>query len=132
MTSSYLTLPSRGEEEVRAEQRAKAEARVLAVRGSYDAPGFEACVDAEMRADSFASDLERIAELGRAAFFKTVSMWSDTEMLMWEARSVIQDLNQREQLSQADYDELLLAECQRLVGGDVLKAQLLASWAKEI
>ena len=26
----------------------EAEARVLAVRGSYDAPGFEACVEAEI------------------------------------------------------------------------------------
>lgn len=30
--------------------REKAERRVLAVRGSYDAPGFEACVDAELAA----------------------------------------------------------------------------------
>jgi hypothetical protein len=28
--------------------RHEAERRVLAVRGSYDVPGFEACVDAEM------------------------------------------------------------------------------------
>lgn len=28
--------------------RAEAERRVLAVRGSYDAPGFEACVKAEL------------------------------------------------------------------------------------
>lgn len=28
--------------------REKAEAEVLRVRGSYDAPGFDACVDAEM------------------------------------------------------------------------------------
>lgn len=29
--------------------REEAEKRVLTVRGSYDAPGFEACVEAEMR-----------------------------------------------------------------------------------
>lgn len=29
--------------------RTKAEQRVFAVRGSWDAPGFEACVEAEMR-----------------------------------------------------------------------------------
>lgn len=31
-----------------ADAREEAEKRVLAVRGSYDAPGFEACVEAEM------------------------------------------------------------------------------------
>jgi hypothetical protein len=29
--------------------REQAEQNVLAVRGTYDAPGFEACVDAEIR-----------------------------------------------------------------------------------
>jgi hypothetical protein len=32
-----------------ADARKEAEKRVLAVRGSYDAPGFEACVEAEMQ-----------------------------------------------------------------------------------
>ncbi len=36
------------QEEQEKAARREAERRVLAIRGSYDAPGFDACVEAEM------------------------------------------------------------------------------------
>lgn len=110
--SGYLTRPLRSE----AEAKAEAEQRVLTVRGSYDAPGFEACVEAET------------AELAQAAFLEVAT----TATLIKLAKSKAHELDQRDYISQTAFDELLLAECKHLTKGDVLKAQLLASAAKEI
>lgn len=74
---------------------------------------------------------ERIAEKAQAAFFTVAKMRTNTEQLLFEAKSVVQDLNQRDYLGQRAFDELLIAECRRLVGGDELKARLLASAALE-
>lgn len=70
-----------------------------------------------------------IAERAQAAFFTVAKMRSNTERLLFEARSAVHDLNQRDYISQAEFDERLIAECKRLVGGDELKARLLASAA---
>lgn len=48
MTKKWTTTRSGISPKRLASKRARAEAKVLAVRGSYDAPGFEACVKAEM------------------------------------------------------------------------------------
>lgn len=47
LVEAQITVPTPAQQE---NAHTKAEQSVLAVRGSYDAPGFEACVEAEMRA----------------------------------------------------------------------------------
>lgn len=50
MSNQNKYVPHTGEKQI-AENKAnreKAEAKVLEVRGSYDAPGFEACVQSEL------------------------------------------------------------------------------------
>lgn len=76
---------------------------------------------------------ERIAERAQSAFLTVVKTASEltTARLLFEAKSAVHDLNQRPYISKAAFEELLLAECKRLVGGDMLKAQLLASAALE-
>jgi len=68
---------------------------------------------------------QRIGEAGQRAFFETAA----TAQLLFLARSEAQALNQRDYISRAEFDERLVAECRRLVGGDELKARLLASAA---
>lgn len=72
-----------------------------------------------------------IAERAQAAFLSVVKTASEqrTAKLLFEARSVVHDLNQRDYISQAEFDERLIAECKRLCKGDELKARLLVSAA---
>lgn len=67
------------------------------------------------------------ADEAQAAFFGTI----DTARLLFLAKSEVHDLNQRDYIGRAEFNERLLAECKRLTKGDVLKAQLLASAALE-
>lgn len=67
------------------------------------------------------------ADEAQAAFFGTI----DTARLLFLAKSEVFDLEQRDYISGAEFDERLIAECRRLVGGDELKARLLASAALE-
>jgi len=66
------------------------------------------------------------AEKAQAAFFGVVKR-TDTEQLLFDAKSACQTLNQDDRLGRAAFNELFLAECLHLCGGDLLKAQLLAS-----
>lgn len=83
----------------------------------------ETTTESEKRAD--------IAENGQRAFFAIAKMRTETEQLLFEAKSVVHDLNQNDRIGQIEFDESLLAECLRLTKGDTLKAKFLASAAKE-
>ena len=52
---------------------------------------------------------------------------TETEQLIFEAKSVAHTLNQNDRIGQAEFEEKLLAECRFLCRGDEVKAQLLAS-----
>lgn len=66
---------------------------------------------------------EVTAEKAQAAFLEVAT----TATLIRLAKSKAHELDQRPYISQAAFDELLLAECLWLTKGDTLKAQLLAS-----
>lgn len=78
------------------------------------------------RAEEFEAEL---SEIGERAFFDVARMRTDTERLLFLAKSEAFELNQKERLSKTGFDELLLAECKRLCKGDELKAAFLASAA---
>ena len=75
--------------------------------------------------------LPNAADEAQAAFLTFAQTTSETARLLFEARSVVQDLEQRDYLGQRAFDERLIAECKRLTNGDELKARLLASAALE-
>lgn len=90
--------------------------------------------ESEARADiaiSRASNVVRLespADKAHAAFLSIVERASEmtTERMLFEARSVVHDLNERDYISGAEFDAKLIAECKRLTG-DELKARMLAS-----
>src|SRR5882672_6316337 len=80
--------------------------------------------EAQARAQRDGSNVVRFpsaADEAQAAFFGTI----DTARLLFLAKSEVFDLNERDYISKAEFDERLIAECRRLVGGDELKARLL-------
>lgn len=78
------------------------------------------------KASAFEAELAAIGERG---FMSIVEIRSNTEQLLFEAKSKAHELNQNDAMWQDEFDEKLMAECLRLTKGDKLKAQLLASWA---
>lgn len=83
----------------------------------------------EQAAASTRTEEEARATRAQSAFLTVVKTASEmtTERMLFEARSVVHDLNQRDNISRMEHDEKLIAECKRLVGGDELKARMLAS-----
>lgn len=91
--------------------------------------------EAEARTDiaiSRAANVARLptpADKAHASFLSIVERASEmtTERMLFEARSVVHDLNERAYISGAEFDAKLIAECKRLTKGDELKARMLAS-----
>lgn len=89
--------------------------------------------EAVRRAASGVSEAEKRATRAQSAFLTVVKTASEltTERMLFLAKSEVFDLGQRDNISRMEFYERLIAECKRLVGGDELKARLLASAALE-
>lgn len=105
MTSPYLTLERRSESEARAD---------IAISRSSNVVRLESPADKAHA--SFLSIVERASEM-------------TTERMLFLAKSAADDLGQRDNIGQAQHDEMLIAECKRLTKGDELMARMLASAA---